>query len=55
MTERTRGYLPHVYRDLRAENPEIAEAYDALGDRLGVVPAAIMLDVDEALRLHLGL
>ncbi len=24
--------LPRVYRDLRAENPGIAEAYDALGD-----------------------
>lgn len=32
MTERTRGYLPRVYRDLRADNPEIAAAYDALGD-----------------------
>ncbi len=31
MTERTRDYLPRVYRDLRAENPDIAEAYDALG------------------------
>lgn len=27
-----RGYLPRVYRDLRAEHPGIAEAYDALGD-----------------------
>jgi 4-carboxymuconolactone decarboxylase len=26
-----RGYLPRVYRDLRAEHPGIAEAYDALG------------------------
>jgi 4-carboxymuconolactone decarboxylase len=26
-----RGYLPRVYRDLRAEHPEIARAYDALG------------------------
>ena len=32
MSERTRGYLPRVYRDLRADNPAIAEAYDALGD-----------------------
>ena len=32
MTEHTRGYLPRVYRDLRADNPEIAVAYDALGD-----------------------
>jgi alkylhydroperoxidase/carboxymuconolactone decarboxylase family protein YurZ len=32
MTERERDYLPRVYRDLRAENPGIAKAYDALGD-----------------------
>lgn len=32
MTEGTRTYLPRVYRDLRAEHPGIAEAYDALGD-----------------------
>jgi alkylhydroperoxidase/carboxymuconolactone decarboxylase family protein YurZ len=32
MTDRDRGYLPRVYRDLRADNPGIAEAYDALGD-----------------------
>jgi hypothetical protein len=28
---------------------------ERVGDRLGVVPGAIMLDIDEALRLHLGL
>jgi mRNA-degrading endonuclease toxin of MazEF toxin-antitoxin module len=27
---------------------------DRLGDRLGVVHYVIMLDIDEALRLHLG-
>lgn len=27
-----RTYLPRVYRDLRAEHPEVAAAYDALGD-----------------------
>lgn len=27
-----RGYLPRIYRDLRAEHPGIAEAYDALGN-----------------------
>lgn len=32
MTDQPRGYLPRVYRDLRADNPEIAKAYDALGD-----------------------
>lgn len=32
MTEGARTYLPRAYRDLRAEHPGIAEAYDALGD-----------------------
>lgn len=32
MAARDRDYLPRVYRDLRAENPGIAAAYDALGD-----------------------
>jgi alkylhydroperoxidase/carboxymuconolactone decarboxylase family protein YurZ len=32
MTDRPRAYLPRVYRDLRAENPDVARAYDALGD-----------------------
>ena len=32
MSERTQGYLPRVYRDLRANNPDLAAAYDALGD-----------------------
>lgn len=27
-----RGYLPRIYRDLRAEHPGVARAYDALGD-----------------------
>jgi len=27
-----RGYLPRIYRDLRAEHPGIAKAYDALGN-----------------------
>ncbi len=27
-----REYLPRVYRDLRADHPGIAAAYDALGD-----------------------
>lgn len=27
-----RGYLPRIYRDLRAEHPDIAHAHDALGD-----------------------
>jgi alkylhydroperoxidase/carboxymuconolactone decarboxylase family protein YurZ len=32
MTERPRGYLPRVYRDLRSEHPDVAAAYDALGE-----------------------
>jgi alkylhydroperoxidase/carboxymuconolactone decarboxylase family protein YurZ len=32
MTDQPRGYLPRVYRDLRAENPDVARAYDSLGD-----------------------
>ena len=32
MTDQPREYLPRVYRDLRADNPELAKAYDALGD-----------------------
>jgi 4-carboxymuconolactone decarboxylase len=32
MSESSRDYLPDVYLDLRAENPRIAQAYDALGD-----------------------
>jgi len=27
-----RGYLPRIYRDLRADHPGIAKAYDALGN-----------------------
>ena len=26
-----RSYLPRVFRDLRADHPDVAEAYDALG------------------------
>lgn len=31
MNDQPREYLPRVYRDLRADNPGIAQAYDALG------------------------
>lgn len=31
MADREREYLPRVYRDLRAEHPGVAAAYDALG------------------------
>jgi Arc/MetJ-type ribon-helix-helix transcriptional regulator len=30
-------------------------AAERVGDRLGVVPHVVMLEIDEALRLHLGL
>lgn len=65
MTEHTRGYLPRVYRDLRAENPGVAEAYDALGDacrragslserdqRLVKLGIAIGLSSEGAVRSH---
>ena len=32
MSDQQRDYLPRIYRDLRAANPGIAKAYDALGD-----------------------
>jgi len=31
MNDQPREYLPRVYRDLRNDNPGIAQAYDALG------------------------
>lgn len=65
MTEREHGYLPRVYRDLRSDNPGIAEAYDALGDacrragpldersqRLVKLGVAIGLSSDGAVRSH---
>jgi len=43
-------------RDAKAQAEQIRSiAVERVGDRLGVVPNAVMLDVDEALRLHLGL
>ena len=32
MDEQKRGYLPRTYRDLRADYPDLAAAYDGLGD-----------------------
>lgn len=32
MTDSPEDYLPRIYRDLRADQPEVAAAYDALGD-----------------------
>ena len=43
-------------RDSKAQAEQVRSiAVERLGDRLGVVPNATMLDIDEALRLHLGL
>jgi len=43
-------------RDSKAQAEQIRSiAVERVGDRLGVVPNALMLDIDEAMRLHLGL
>ena len=43
-------------RDSKAQAEQIRSiAVERLDQRVGVVPNAIMLDIDEALRLHLGL
>jgi mRNA interferase MazF len=43
-------------RDSKAQAEQIrSSAVQRVGQRLGVVPNSIMLDIDEALRLHLGL
>ncbi len=43
-------------RDSKAQAEQIRSiAVERVGDRLGVVSNAIMQDVDQALRLHLGL
>ena len=43
-------------RDSMAQAEQIRSiAVERIGDRLGVVPNSILLDIDEALRLHLGL
>lgn len=42
-------------RDSKAQAEQIRSiAVERVGDRLGVVPNAIMLDIDEAVLLHLG-
>ena len=53
-------FLPAVEtglgRDSKAQAEQIrAVAIERLGARVGVVPAAVMADLDEALRLHLAL
>ena len=52
--------LPAVASGLRQDSKVQAEqirsvAVERLGERIGLVPAAIMLQIDEALRLHLAL
>ena len=43
-------------RDSKAQAEQVRSiAVQRVGERLGVVPNALMLQVDEALRLHLGL
>lgn len=65
MPDRDRTYRPRVYRDLRAEHPGVAAAYDALGDacrvagpleareqRLVKLGIAIGLSSEGAVRSH---
>ena len=43
-------------RDSKAQAEQVRSvAVERVGARLGVVPAALMADLEEALRLHLGL
>jgi len=43
-------------RDSKAQAEQVRSvAVERVGERLGVVSNAIMLEVDDALRLHLGL
>jgi len=43
-------------RDSKAQAEQVRSiAVEQLGERLGVVPQALMTDIDEAVRLHLGL
>jgi len=52
--------LPAAATGMRQDSKAQAEqvrsiAVERLGERIGLVPAAIMLNIDEALRLHLAL
>jgi len=43
-------------RDSKAQAEQIRSiSVERVGDQLGVLPNSIMLDLDEAMRLHLGL
>jgi mRNA interferase MazF len=42
--------------DSKAQAEQIRSiAVERIGDRLGVVPNLVMIDLEEAMRLHLGL
>jgi len=52
--------LPAAATGMRQDSKAQAEqvrsvAVERLGERIGLVPSAIMLNIDEALRLHLAL
>jgi mRNA interferase MazF len=45
-----------LQRDSKAQAEQVrAVAVQRLGARIGTVPTAVMVELDEALRLHLGL
>ena len=45
-----------LQRDSKAQAEQVRSiAIERIGDRLGVIPNALMLEIDEALRLHLAL
>ncbi len=45
-----------LVRDSKAQAEQIRSiSVQRVGDRLGIVPGPVMIDLDEALRLHLGL
>ena len=46
---------PWLARSVSGRATRPRASVDRVGERLGTVPAALMLEVDEALRLHLGL
>ena len=48
--------LTGLDRDSKAQAEQVRSiAVERIGGRMGVVPHAVMLDLDEALRLHLDL
>ena len=48
--------LTGLDRDSKAQAEQVRSvSVERIGDRLGVVPGALMAELDEALRVHLGL